>query len=79
MLMMYPFLTMNDHAEIVYSHLLDDGRVKIYVEKPDEQDGFHHAVQHVSAPGWRTGCTDHPRSVPPCRFLRDGSSPRCIR
>lgn len=34
--MMYPFLTMNDHAEIVYSHLLDDGRVKIYVEKPDE-------------------------------------------
>lgn len=34
--MMYPFLTMNDHTEIVYSHLLDGGRVKIYVEKPDE-------------------------------------------
>ncbi len=42
--MMYPFLTMNDHTEIVYSHLLDGGRVKIYVEKPDEYDGFHHAV-----------------------------------
>lgn len=41
---MYPFLTMNDHAEIVYSHLLDGRRVKIYVEKPDEHDGFHHAV-----------------------------------
>lgn len=27
---MYPFLTMNDHTEIVYSHLLDGGRVKIY-------------------------------------------------
>ena len=39
--MMYPFLTMNDHAEIVYSHLLDGRRVKIYVEKPDEHDGFH--------------------------------------
>lgn len=30
--MMYPFLTMNDHTEIVYSHLLDGGGVKIYVE-----------------------------------------------
>lgn len=29
---MYPFLTMNDHTEIVYSHLLDGGGVKIYVE-----------------------------------------------
>ena len=49
--MMYPFLTMNDHTEIVYSHLLDDGRVKIYVEKPDEQDGFHYAVCFL--PGYR--------------------------
>ena len=30
--MMYPFLTMNDHTEIVYSHLLDGAGVKIYVE-----------------------------------------------
>ena len=41
---MYPFLTMNDHTEIVYSHLLDGGRVKIYVEKPDEYDGFFPAA-----------------------------------
>ena len=51
-LMMYPFLTMNDHAEIVYSHLLDDGRVKIYVEKPDEHDGFHHAVCFLPGCRW---------------------------
>ena len=50
--MMYPVLTMNDHAEIVYSHLLDDGRVKIYVEKPDEQDGFHHAVCFLPGCRW---------------------------
>ena len=43
---MYPFLTMNDHAEIVYSHLLDDGRVKIYVEKPDET-GMVSIMQYV--------------------------------
>lgn len=51
-LMMYPFLTMNDHTEIVYSHLLDDGRVKIYVEKPDEHDGFHHAVCFLPGCRW---------------------------
>lgn len=50
--MMYPFLTMNDHTEIVYSHLLDDGRVKIYVEKPDEHDGFHHAVCFLPGCRW---------------------------
>ena len=49
---MYPFLTMNDHTEIVYSHLLDGGRVKIYVEKPDEQDGFHHAVCFLPGCRW---------------------------
>ena len=50
--MMYPFLTMNDHAEIVYSHLLDGRRVKIYVEKPDEHDGFHHAVCFLPGCRW---------------------------
>lgn len=49
---MYPFLTMNDHTEIVYSHLLDGGRVKIYVEKPDEYDGFHHAVCFLPGCRW---------------------------
>lgn len=65
--MMYPFLTMNDHAEIVYSHLLDDGRVKIYVEKPDEHDGFHHAVCGIGY--------DYDAAVRKCQKLR-GKKPR---
>ena len=38
--MMYPFLTLDDQTEIVHSQLLDDGSVKVYVEKPDAKDGF---------------------------------------
>ena len=40
--MMYPYLTLNDDTEIVHSEMLSDGRVKVYIEKPDEKDGFHH-------------------------------------
>ena len=50
--MMYPLLTMNDHTEIVYSHLLDGAGVKIYVEKPDEYDGFHHAACFLPGCRW---------------------------
>lgn len=42
--MMYPFLTLDDQAEIVHSEMKPDGRVKVYVEKPDAADGFHHAT-----------------------------------
>lgn len=42
--MMYPFLTLNDNTEIVHSEMLSDGRVKVYIEKPDERDCFHSAV-----------------------------------
>lgn len=42
--MMYPFLTLDDAAEIVHSDMRPDGTVKVYIEKPDEKDGFHHAV-----------------------------------
>ena len=34
--MMYPFLTLDDQTEIVHSQLLDDGSVKVYVEKPSQ-------------------------------------------
>ena len=40
--MMYPFLTLDDGTEIVHSKNLSDGRVLVYVEKPDEKDCFHH-------------------------------------
>ena len=42
--MMYPFLTLDDQTEIVHSEMKPDGRVKVYVEKPDEKDFFHNAV-----------------------------------
>ena len=42
--MMYPFLTLDDQTEIVHSQLLDDGSVKVYVEKPDAKDGFYYAT-----------------------------------
>ena len=42
--MMYPFLTLPDDTEIIHSEMKEDGRVKVYIETPDEKDGFHHAV-----------------------------------
>lgn len=42
--MMYPFMTLNDETEIVHSDMQDDGRVKVYIEKQDEQYGFKHAA-----------------------------------
>ena len=49
--MMYPFLTLDDQTEIVHSQLLDDGSVKVYVEKPDAKDCFHSATCFL--PGYR--------------------------
>ena len=42
--MMYPFMTLNDDTEITHSEMKPDGRVKVYIETPDEKDGFHNAV-----------------------------------
>ena len=42
--MMYPFMTLEDETEIVHSDMQDDGRVKVYIEKPDEKYGFRHAT-----------------------------------
>ena len=41
---MYPFMTLNDDTEITHSEMREDGRVKVYIETPDENDGFHNAV-----------------------------------
>ncbi len=45
--MMYPFLTLDDETEIVHSEMLPDGKVKVYIEKPDEKDCFHHATCYL--------------------------------
>ena len=42
--MMYPFLTLEDDTEIVHSEMLEDGKVKVYMETPDETCGFRHAT-----------------------------------
>ena len=42
--MMYPFMTLDNDTEVVHSEIQADGRVKVYIETPDEKDGFHHAV-----------------------------------
>ena len=42
--MMYPFMTLDDDTEIVHSEMKPDGRVKVYLEKPDTEDCFHSAV-----------------------------------
>lgn len=50
--MMYPFLTLDDEAEIVHSERKPDGQVKVYVEKPDEKDCFHHATCWLPTYRW---------------------------
>ncbi len=42
--MMYPYMTLNDNTEITHSEMKQDGRVKVYIETPDEKVCFRHAV-----------------------------------
>jgi len=51
--MMYPFLTLDDQTEIVHSEMLDDQRVKVYLEKPDEKDCFHYATCYLPGYEWK--------------------------
>lgn len=50
--MMYPFMTLNDDTEIVHSEMQPDGRVKVYIETPDERDGFHNATCYLPDYQW---------------------------
>ena len=36
--MMYPFMTLDDNTEVVHSEMLPDGRVKVYFEKPGQEN-----------------------------------------
>ena len=58
--MMYPYLTLDDEIEIVHSEMLEDNTVKVYIEKPDEKDGFHYAACYLPEYEWRDvfGFTD---------------------
>ena len=50
--MMYPYLTLSDDTDIVHSEMLEDNTVKIYIEKPDENDGFHYATCFLPKYEW---------------------------
>ena len=50
--MMYPYMTLNDDTEITHSEMLSDGKVKVYIETPDEKDGFHNAVCWLPENKW---------------------------
>ena len=49
---MYPFMTLDDDTEIVHSEMHPDGRVKVYLEKPDAKDCFHHASCYLPDYTW---------------------------
>ena len=50
--MMYPFMTLNDDTEITHSEMKPDSRVKVYIETPDEKDGFHNATCYLPDYTW---------------------------
>ena len=50
--MMYPYMTLNDDTEITHSEMKADGRVKVYIETPDEKDGFHDATCWLPEYDW---------------------------
>lgn len=62
--MMYPFLQIDEDTEIVHSNLLPNGEVKVYIEKPDAKDGFHHATCFLPQYRWEevSGFTDREMS-----------------
>lgn len=51
--MKYPFLTLDDNTVIVHSEMFPDGKVEVYVEKPDEKDCFHNASCLIPGYEWK--------------------------
>ena len=49
---MYPFLQIDGDTETVHSDMLPNGEVKVYIEKPDAKDGFHHATCFLPQYQW---------------------------
>jgi hypothetical protein len=59
-IMMYPYITLNDNTEITHSEMKSDGTVKVYIETPDDKDGFHNAWCILPCYSWENihGYTD---------------------
>ena len=45
-------MTLNDDTEITHSEMLANGKVKIYIETPDEKGGFHNAICYLPDYEW---------------------------
>ena len=52
--MIYPFMTLDDGTEIVHSERKPNGRVKVYMEKPDEKMCFCSAVCWLPGYQWES-------------------------
>ncbi len=50
--MMYPYMTLADDTEITHSEMYPDGKVKVYIETPDLNDGFHNAICYLPEHIW---------------------------
>ena len=50
--MMYPFMTLSDDTEVTHSEMKPDGSVKVFIETPDEHDGFHSAICWLPEHRW---------------------------
>lgn len=50
--MMYPYVTLSDDTEITHSEMQADGSVKVYIETPDSEGGFHNAVCYLPKYEW---------------------------
>lgn len=50
--MMYSFLTLDDGTEIVHSEMRPDGKVKVYMERPDPEVCFRHAACWLPGYTW---------------------------
>ena len=49
--MMYPFIQLDDNTEIVHSEILENERVKVYIEKPT-MGGFCSAMCYLPSYEW---------------------------
>lgn len=58
-IMMYPYMTLNDNTEITHSEMKTDGRVKVYIETPDEKVCFRHATCWLPEYKWENGTFDY--------------------
>jgi hypothetical protein len=47
-------MTLNDDTEITHSEMKPDGQVKVYIETPDINDGFHDATCWLPEYRWES-------------------------